>query len=128
MAKGIGNGFPLAAVVTTPEIALSMAKALHFNTYGGNPLACAVGSAVLDVGSLILMLYFSNFENKRNEPLFYILKINHVREHTVNLYAKNYHKTIDFSLTHIRLKGKIKVRMSERENYILNYNLNFRCM
>ena len=49
MAKGIGNGFPLAAVVTTPEIALSMAKALHFNTYGGNPLACAVGSAVLDV-------------------------------------------------------------------------------
>lgn len=118
MAKGIGNGFPLAAVVTTPEIALSMAKALHFNTYGGNPLACAVGSAVLDVGSLILMLYFSNFENKRNEPLFYILKINHVREHTVNLYAKNYHKTIDFSLTHIRLKGKIKVRMSrERKLY-----------
>lgn len=49
MAKGIGNGFPLAAVVTSPEIALSMAKALHFNTYGGNPLACAVGSAVLDV-------------------------------------------------------------------------------
>lgn len=128
MAKGIGNGFPLAAVVTTPEIALSMAKALHFNTYGGNPLACAVGSAVLDVGSLILMLYFSNFENKRKgTPLLY-LKINHVREHTVNLYAKNYHKTIDFSLTHIRLKGKIKVRMSERENYILNYNLNFRCM
>jgi alanine-glyoxylate transaminase/(R)-3-amino-2-methylpropionate-pyruvate transaminase len=51
MAKGIGNGFPLAAVVTSPEIALSMAKALHFNTYGGNPLACAVGSAVLDVSS-----------------------------------------------------------------------------
>lgn len=117
MAKGIGNGFPLAAVVTTPEIALSMAKALHFNTYGGNPLACAVGSAVLDVGSLILMLYFSNFENKRNEPLFYILKINHVREHTVNLDAKNYHESIVFALTHIRFKGKIKVRMSrEREN------------
>lgn len=73
MAKGIGNGFPLAAVVTTPEIALSMAKALHFNTYGGNPLACAVGSAVLDVGSLILMLYFSNFENKRKgTPLLYL--------------------------------------------------------
>lgn len=118
MAKGIGNGFPLAAVVTTPEIALSMAKALHFNTYGGNPLACAVGSAVLDVNSLILMLYFSNFENKRNEPLFYILKINHVREHTVNLYAKNYHESIVFALTHKRFKGKIKVRMSrERKLY-----------
>lgn len=49
MAKGIGNGFPLAAVVTTPEIAATMGTALHFNTYGGNPLSCAVGSAVLDV-------------------------------------------------------------------------------
>jgi alanine-glyoxylate transaminase / (R)-3-amino-2-methylpropionate-pyruvate transaminase len=49
MAKGIGNGFPLAAVVTTPEIASSLQHALHFNTFGGNPLACAVGSTVLDV-------------------------------------------------------------------------------
>ena len=51
MAKGLGNGMPLAAVVTTPEIAASLApdKALHFNTFGGNPLSCAVGSAVLDV-------------------------------------------------------------------------------
>lgn len=51
MAKGIGNGFPLAAVVTTKEIAdtMKMTHALHFNTYGGNPLSCAVGSAVLDV-------------------------------------------------------------------------------
>jgi len=49
MAKGIGNGYPMGAVVTTPEIAATYAKALHFNTYGGNPVACAVGSAVLDV-------------------------------------------------------------------------------
>ncbi|XP_069819160.1 alanine--glyoxylate aminotransferase 2, mitochondrial isoform X2 [Dendropsophus ebraccatus] len=49
MAKGIGNGFPMAAVVTTEEIATSFARALHFNTFGGNPVACAVGSAVLDV-------------------------------------------------------------------------------
>lgn len=49
MAKGIGNGFPLAAVVTTPEIAASLGMALHFNTYGGNPMASAVGIAVLDV-------------------------------------------------------------------------------
>lgn len=49
MAKGIGNGFPLAAVATTPEIAETMGKALHFNTFGGNPIACAVGSAVLDI-------------------------------------------------------------------------------
>lgn len=46
---GIGNGFPMAAVVTTPEIAESLGLALHFNTYGGNPMASAVGIAVLDV-------------------------------------------------------------------------------
>jgi len=49
MAKGIGNGFPLAAVVTTPEIAATMGQALHFNTFGGNPMASAVGISVLDV-------------------------------------------------------------------------------
>lgn len=53
MAKGIGNGFPMAAVVTTPEIAKSMSTALHANTFGGNPMACAVGTAVLDVCLLL---------------------------------------------------------------------------
>lgn len=48
MAKGIGNGFPMAAVVTTPEIARTIADRIHFNTYGGNPMACAQGEAVLD--------------------------------------------------------------------------------
>ncbi|KAM9735861.1 alanine--glyoxylate aminotransferase 2, mitochondrial-like [Menidia menidia] len=48
MAKGIGNGFPVGAVVTTPEIAASFSKASHFNTFGGSPLACAVASSVLD--------------------------------------------------------------------------------
>jgi alanine-glyoxylate transaminase/(R)-3-amino-2-methylpropionate-pyruvate transaminase len=33
MAKGIGNGLPLAAVVTTPEIAASLSRRIHFNTY-----------------------------------------------------------------------------------------------
>ncbi|XP_012928969.1 alanine--glyoxylate aminotransferase 2, mitochondrial isoform X2 [Heterocephalus glaber] len=50
MAKGIANGFPMAAVVTTQEIAKSLARCmLHFNTFGGNPMACAIGSAVLEV-------------------------------------------------------------------------------
>ncbi|XP_001607441.1 alanine--glyoxylate aminotransferase 2, mitochondrial [Nasonia vitripennis] len=49
MAKGIGNGFPLGAVVTKPQVAQALAKAMYFNTYGGNPIACVVGSAVLDV-------------------------------------------------------------------------------
>ncbi|MCU0788918.1 MAG: aminotransferase class III-fold pyridoxal phosphate-dependent enzyme [Verrucomicrobia bacterium] len=49
MAKGIGNGCPLAAVVTTPKIARSIANRIHFNTFGGNPVSCAQGRAVLDV-------------------------------------------------------------------------------
>ena len=50
MGKPIGNGHPLAAVVTTPEIARSFDNGMeYFNTYGGNPVSCAVGMAVLDV-------------------------------------------------------------------------------
>ncbi|KAL8615308.1 alanine--glyoxylate aminotransferase 2 [Nucella lapillus] len=49
MAKVMGNGFPMAGVVTTPEIAAVLSGALHINTFGGNPLAATVGSAVLDV-------------------------------------------------------------------------------
>ncbi|OQR76350.1 alanine--glyoxylate aminotransferase 2 [Tropilaelaps mercedesae] len=49
MAKGIGNGFPLAAVVTTPAIAAKLTEANFFNTFGGNPVASAVGLTVLDV-------------------------------------------------------------------------------
>jgi alanine-glyoxylate transaminase/(R)-3-amino-2-methylpropionate-pyruvate transaminase len=49
MAKGIGNGFPLAAVVTTPAIAKTLSERIHFNTFGGNPMACAQGRAVLEV-------------------------------------------------------------------------------
>jgi alanine-glyoxylate transaminase/(R)-3-amino-2-methylpropionate-pyruvate transaminase len=49
MAKGIGNGCPLAAVVTTPQIAQELARRIHFNTFGGNPVVCAQGRAVLRV-------------------------------------------------------------------------------
>ncbi len=49
MAKGIGNGCPLGAVVTTPKIAATLAQRTHFNTFGGNPVVCAQGAAVLDV-------------------------------------------------------------------------------
>jgi alanine-glyoxylate transaminase/(R)-3-amino-2-methylpropionate-pyruvate transaminase len=49
MAKGIGNGVPLAAVVTTPEIAQTLTQRIHFNTFGGNLVSCAAGKAVLEV-------------------------------------------------------------------------------
>ncbi|MDB4879439.1 MAG: aminotransferase [Gemmatimonadetes bacterium] len=49
MAKGIGNGAPLAAVTTRMEIAQTLKQRVHFNTYGGNPVSMAAGLAVLDV-------------------------------------------------------------------------------
>src|SRR5699024_4868506 len=50
LGKPIGNGYPMAAVITTPEIAASFANGMeYFNTFGGNPVSCAIGLAVLDV-------------------------------------------------------------------------------
>src|SRR5258708_30075330 len=49
MAKAIGNSAPLRAVVTTAQIAQRLAERIHFNTFGGNPVVCAQGRAVLQV-------------------------------------------------------------------------------
>ncbi len=48
-AKALGGGFPIAAMLTTKEIADHLKIGTHGSTYGGNPLACAIGNAVLDV-------------------------------------------------------------------------------
>jgi len=48
VAKGIGGGFPIGAVLATEEAASGMGAGTHGSTYGGNPLGCAVASAVLD--------------------------------------------------------------------------------
>jgi len=49
VAKGIGGGFPLGACLARGEVAKSMVPGTHGSTYGGNPLASAIGNAVLDV-------------------------------------------------------------------------------
>ncbi|MDR3429138.1 aspartate aminotransferase family protein [Silvimonas sp.] len=48
-AKGLGGGFPVGAMLTTEKLAKHLAVGTHGTTYGGNPLACAVAGAVLDV-------------------------------------------------------------------------------
>jgi acetylornithine/N-succinyldiaminopimelate aminotransferase len=48
VAKGIGNGFPLGVCLATEEAASGMTAGSHGSTYGGNPMACSVGSAVMD--------------------------------------------------------------------------------
>ena len=49
MAKGIGNGAPLGAMVTRPEISATLANRVHFNTFGGNPICMTQGLATLEV-------------------------------------------------------------------------------
>ncbi|MEX9949505.1 aspartate aminotransferase family protein [Providencia alcalifaciens] len=48
-AKALGGGFPISAMITTAEIAKTMEVGSHGTTYGGNPLACAVGNAAFDI-------------------------------------------------------------------------------
>ncbi|TVQ76304.1 MAG: aspartate aminotransferase family protein [Phycisphaeraceae bacterium] len=49
MAKGIGNGCPLGALVSRPDVMEVLSQRLHFNTFGGNPVSMAQGMATLDV-------------------------------------------------------------------------------
>ncbi|MFN3721708.1 MAG: aspartate aminotransferase family protein [Paracoccaceae bacterium] len=51
VAKGIGGGFPLGAVLATERAASGMVAGSHGSTYGGNPLGCAIGAAVTDIVS-----------------------------------------------------------------------------
>lgn len=51
VAKGIGGGFPLGAVLATEKAAAGMVAGTHGSTYGGNPLACAVGAKVMEIVS-----------------------------------------------------------------------------
>jgi acetylornithine/N-succinyldiaminopimelate aminotransferase len=50
-AKGLGGGFPIAAMLTTAKVAASLGVGTHGSTYGGNALACAVGQKVVDTVS-----------------------------------------------------------------------------
>lgn len=64
-AKGIGNGFPLGACLVTDKVASCMTPGSHGSTYGSNPLAMAVGNAVLDV--MLADGFFHHVENMGSE-------------------------------------------------------------
>ncbi len=49
LAKGLGGGFPIGACLSTARVASAMTPGTHGSTFGGNPLACAVGNGVLDI-------------------------------------------------------------------------------
>ena len=68
IAKGIGGGFPLGAVLMNKKVASGMIPGTHGSTFGGNPLAMAVGSAVMDIVST--KKFLKNIENLSKYFLF----------------------------------------------------------
>jgi acetylornithine/N-succinyldiaminopimelate aminotransferase len=62
LAKGIGGGFPLGACLVTKKVSVGMTPGTHGSTFGGNPLAMAVGNAVLDV--ILEKNFLSNVKQK----------------------------------------------------------------
>lgn len=63
-AKGLGGGFPIGVCLSTKHAALGMTGGVHGTTFGGNPLACAVANAVLDI--MFEPGFFENVEKTGN--------------------------------------------------------------
>jgi acetylornithine/N-succinyldiaminopimelate aminotransferase len=102
VAKGIGGGFPLGACLATKEVAASMVPGTHGSTYGGNPLACTIGNAVLD---RILAPGFIEHVDKMGQRLHWHLQQLQQRfpTHVLELRGKGL-------LAGIKLDGSIVVR------------------
>jgi len=75
IAKGIGGGFPLGACLVTKKVSMGMTPGSHGSTFGGNPLAMAVGNAVLDI---IFEKNFLNNVKKKGE--YFDNKLNKIKK------------------------------------------------
>ena len=73
IAKGIGGGFPIGAVLMNKKVASSMTPGTHGSTFGGNPLAMSVGNAVMDIISK--KKFLNNIKSLSNYFLFKLNKI-----------------------------------------------------
>ena len=82
IAKGIGGGYPIGAVLMTKKVSKCMVPGTHGSTFGGNPLAMAVGNAILD------KVFEKNFlVNVRKNSKYFIKKLNNIKNkypHVIN--------------------------------------------
>ena len=89
IAKGIGGGFPLGAVLMNKKVASGMVPGTHGSTFGGNPLAMAVGNAVMDIVSS--KKFLKNIENLSKYFLFKLKKIQEIYPHIIkSIRGKGY--------------------------------------
>ena len=75
IAKGIGGGFPIGAVLMNKKVAAGMTPGSHGSTFGGNPLAMAVGNKVMDIVSSKKFL-----NNVKNSSKYLITNLNLIKE------------------------------------------------
>ena len=75
IAKGIGGGFPIGAVLMNKKVASGMTVGTHGSTFGGNPLAMAVGNSVMDIIANKKFL-----QNVKNISKYFLLNLNKIKE------------------------------------------------
>ncbi|MDA9644733.1 aspartate aminotransferase family protein [Candidatus Pelagibacter sp.] len=75
IAKGIGGGFPIGAVLMNKKVASGMTAGTHGSTFGGNPLAMAVGNSVMDIIANKKFL-----KNVKNISKYFLLNLNKIKE------------------------------------------------
>merc|ERR1712216_166863 len=80
IAKGIGGGFPIGAVLMTKKAASGMTPGTHGSTFGGNPLAMAVGNTVMDIVSSKKFL-----NNVKKLSTYFLLNLNQLKEKYPNV-------------------------------------------
>jgi len=80
IAKGIGGGFPIGAVLMNKKVASSMIPGTHGSTFGGNPLAMSVGNTVMDIISNKKFL-----NNVKSLSKYFLLKLNKIKEKYPNV-------------------------------------------
>ena len=80
IAKGIGGGFPIGAVLMNKKVASGMTPGTHGSTFGGNPLAMVVGNAVMDIVSNRKFL-----NNVKNLSKYFLSKLNKLKDRYPNI-------------------------------------------
>ena len=80
IAKGIGGGFPIGAVLMNKKVAAGMTPGTHGSTFGGNPLAMAIGNTVIDIVSD--KKFLNNVKNLSNH---FFIKLNHLKKKYPNI-------------------------------------------
>ncbi len=80
IAKGIGGGFPVGAVLMNKRVASGMTPGTHGSTFGGNPLAMAIGNTVIDIVSNKKFL-----NSVKSMSKYFLLKLNIIKEKYPNL-------------------------------------------